>query len=434
MTVSPTGRVSWSVPKAEASGGSPPPATERLLPPKAVEEPVTVVVRNSGGTESRHRFVLVVPEATAPAAAEFVARRDAMRQKVETDRVTQRQAAEESRARRLVQIEERNRKRPLWLPLEGNAVAEDDALATWKPDGVRRGVRRWVAKPDGFRMDAILDSIAGDRVVLKMRDGDVDKWPVADLSDDDRMYLKSLEQAQTRSAARLAERDRRQKSDGVALEESRQKLKRIADALVRQRDALRVYPAPWSFDGPSKKQMLSWRVLLLPQLGEQALFEKFHLDEPWFSEHNRSLIASMPEIYRIPGSQPGPGRTSYLMVSEAIEVAIGRTYVPDDDIEGVVNGVRPQMISDGMAQTIMLVEGSDDLAVTWTRPVDFPGPAAPNYLDLHGTRSEGFLCAMFDGAVRQISRKAAENDVRALFTISGREPVDLDAMSIAAPR
>src|SRR5262245_36550552 len=34
------------------------------------------------------------------------------------------------------------------------------------------------------------------------------------------------------------------------------------------------------------KPLLSWRVALLPILGQKALYEKFRLEEPWDSPHN----------------------------------------------------------------------------------------------------------------------------------------------------
>ncbi len=70
------------------------------------------------------------------------------------------------------------------------------------------------------------------------------------------------------------------------------------------------FPAAGSGWGYDRKQQqwfrerpyLSWRVLLLPLVGEVELFEKFRLDEPWDSEHNRTLIRLMPKVYRAPGS------------------------------------------------------------------------------------------------------------------------------------
>ena len=49
------------------------------------------------------------------------------------------------------------------------------------------------------------------------------------------------------------------------------------------------------------KALLSWRVALLPALGDsgKSLYDKFRLDEPWNSKHNRALIPLMPVDYRI---------------------------------------------------------------------------------------------------------------------------------------
>ena len=42
---------------------------------------------------------------------------------------------------------------------------------------------------------------------------------------------------------------------------------------------------------------LTWRVAILPDLGQKALYDKFHLDEPWDSEHNLTLLDQMPDVY-----------------------------------------------------------------------------------------------------------------------------------------
>src|SRR5262249_51036019 len=55
--------------------------------------------------------------------------------------------------------------------------------------------------------------------------------------------------------------------------------------------------------GDKSKSQLSWRVRILPFLGqtEEKLYKQFNLDEPWNSDHNRALISQMPERYHSPG-------------------------------------------------------------------------------------------------------------------------------------
>ena len=53
------------------------------------------------------------------------------------------------------------------------------------------------------------------------------------------------------------------------------------------------------------KPLLSWRVAILPYVEQQALYNKFKLDEPWDSPHNKALIEEMPAVYACPsGKKP----------------------------------------------------------------------------------------------------------------------------------
>ena len=73
-------------------------------------------------------------------------------------------------------------------------------------------------------------------------------------------------------------------------------------------------PPAWSVDGEGNP-LHSWRVLLLPYLGRQALFERIRLDQPWDSEHNRQFHNEEVAVYRCP-SHPaaGPGQATYTVV------------------------------------------------------------------------------------------------------------------------
>ena len=66
-------------------------------------------------------------------------------------------------------------------------------------------------------------------------------------------------------------------------------------------DTYGTFPPAATTDG-ADKPLLSWRVAILPFLEQQPLYEQFHLDEPWDSPHNKTLIEQMPQVYAIPGS------------------------------------------------------------------------------------------------------------------------------------
>ena len=56
---------------------------------------------------------------------------------------------------------------------------------------------------------------------------------------------------------------------------------------------------------------LSWRVAILPFLGEQALYAKFKLDEPWDSPANKPLLGEMPAVFACPSASRGDSTSTY---------------------------------------------------------------------------------------------------------------------------
>src|SRR5690606_19908301 len=93
------------------------------------------------------------------------------------------------------------------------------------------------------------------------------------------------------------------------------------------------------------KPMLSWRVMILPYIEGNALYEKFKLDEPWDSEHNMKVMKEnpMPRVYMTPGKPANAeDKTTHY------QVFIGKGAMFD-----IVKGGRFQQITDGTSNTIM---------------------------------------------------------------------------------
>ena len=110
------------------------------------------------------------------------------------------------------------------------------------------------------------------------------------------------------------------------------------------------------------KPMHSWRVLLLPYLGEKPLFDRYNFDEPWDSEGNLAVAQSMPEVYRCPSAPGGEANLTHYVV-----------ILSDADEDGQANSVfggnwnrSLASVSDGTSGTLMVVEVKD--AVPWTKP------------------------------------------------------------------
>ena len=164
-------------------------------------------------------------------------------------------------------------------------------------------------------------------------------------------------------------------------------LKQIARAMMHYETANGSFPPAATFDA-NGKPLLSWRVLLLPHLGEQALYSRFHLDEPWDSPNNKPLGEVVLSVFHCP-SQPtlGPNTTYQVIVD------------PRGIFTGMPAGVPVRDVTDGTPNTLLVVEATTP--VRWTKPDDIPsargGPPAALIVSKH----PGGLNALFaDGAVR----------------------------------
>jgi hypothetical protein len=72
-------------------------------------------------------------------------------------------------------------------------------------------------------------------------------------------------------------------------------------------------------------------------------------------------------------------------------------------------------VTDGLANTIVVVEANDDQAVIWTEPKDWQyNPQQPKR-GLGKMRPSGFLALMGDGSVRMISSDTDDQVLRHLF-------------------
>lgn len=170
-------------------------------------------------------------------------------------------------------------------------------------------------------------------------------------------------------------------------------------------------PAQASTDEDGQK-LLSWRVHLLPFLFEADLYEQFHLDEPWDSDHNMKLISQMPDVFRDPNSQAPEFHTTYL-------VPVGQNMAfepPTKQTKEVVPlGLKFQAFTDGISDTIMLVNADDEAAVPWTKPDDLEVDLQNVWNHLNGFRYDGLQVGIGDGSVQTLPPKTTATALQRLF-------------------
>ena len=188
--------------------------------------------------------------------------------------------------------------------------------------------------------------------------------------------------------------------------------------------ALRSYQAEYGCFPPAYaanqqgKPMHSWRVLILPQLGQQSLYKQYRFDQPWNSPNNRALVAQMPKEFHCPASpDDGTFQTNYVMI-------VGKGMLSDG-----TSVSRSNDITDGESKTFLLVEGRGP-AVNWMDPRDLDaGTLSFSINDGVGTgiqseHSEAVNVLYCDGSVRSLPASTDPDEVKAQATIAGGETID----------
>ena len=207
------------------------------------------------------------------------------------------------------------------------------------------------------------------------------------------------------------------RTGGQARVQSENNLKQIGLALHNFNDTHNTLP-PQATRDEGGKPLLSWRVAILPFLDQNDLYQEFHQDEPWDSDHNKPLLARMPAIYALPGANAGPGMTFY-------QVFAGKRSAFNPWVE---SGVSLRAMTDGVSNTLAVVEARE--AVPWSKPDDLPFEfnAPPKKAlalrDRLGSHfGDAFQALFADGSVRMIGRSINLSVLRAIISCDGGEVV-----------
>jgi prepilin-type processing-associated H-X9-DG protein len=163
------------------------------------------------------------------------------------------------------------------------------------------------------------------------------------------------------------------------------------------------------------KPMHSWRVLILPYIEEQGLYDAYDFSQPWNSPANRQLAARMPRTYCCPSREleRATGVTHYAAVVGSGTAWPGAT------------ATRFSQFTDGTDETLLLVETHDG-NICWLEPRDLPLATLPLEVNPPGQPGissrhlQGANAAFADGSVPTLSaEEITPAKLKALLTIAG---------------
>lgn len=153
----------------------------------------------------------------------------------------------------------------------------------------------------------------------------------------------------------------------------------------------------------------SWRTLILPFMGQDYLYQQIDLSKPWDDPVNLPFTQQPLPVYTCPSTAAfGSGLTTYQVVEH-----------PSALISGT-EGVRYDEITDGLSNTIAVVETSEADAVPWAKPQDLP---LGTFLATGGNTTHRGMSniVLGDGAVTSLSNSLTAEVREAMVTRDGGE-------------
>jgi type II secretory pathway pseudopilin PulG len=178
------------------------------------------------------------------------------------------------------------------------------------------------------------------------------------------------------------------------------------------------YPPAYIADEEGRP-MHSWRILLLPYLEHQDLYDRYDFDEPWDGPNNSRLADQVPEVYHCPSDDLiDDFETSYVVITGSGAIFDGEKTT------------RPEAIADGQEQTLLLVESSF-AGIHWMEPRDVELDWMSD--SINGADGDGIYSLHYGGAnvcfasgrATLLYEDTSPEDLRAMISIDGGEVFDL---------
>jgi len=184
-------------------------------------------------------------------------------------------------------------------------------------------------------------------------------------------------------------------------------LKQLGVALHNYAAAHNAFPPAYTTDAEGNR-LHSWRTLILPFLEDTPRYRSIDLTKPWNDPVNVEISKTRVPAYECPSLADGDTRTAYLAV-----------VTPDSCLRA--DGSRSiDEITDGLRQTLIVIEVDAEHAVPWMMPVDADESVVLRLGPESNLPHDGGMHAVFaDGSVQYLDAEMPAAQRRALITAAG---------------
>ena len=178
-------------------------------------------------------------------------------------------------------------------------------------------------------------------------------------------------------------------------------------------------PPPYTTDKDGNP-LHSWRVLILPHLEEQELYDAIDLTKPWHHPDNLALQERMPSVYRCPSFASNakgiaPTTAYVAIVGEHTAWPRSGTRIMDD-------------ITDGTSKTLALIE-SEQHRIHWMSTAD-PGIESIGPLNADGetllsisSHNGGVVFSRCDASIGFLPSDTPLSDLLSLISIDSADAI-----------
>jgi prepilin-type processing-associated H-X9-DG protein len=196
------------------------------------------------------------------------------------------------------------------------------------------------------------------------------------------------------------------------------KMRQMVITILNYLDVYEKFPPAFSVDD-NGKPLHSWRVMLLPFLGEVKLYESIRLNEPWDSEHNKQFHNKMPNAFKCPTCKIGNTQSDTVFCMVTGKEAFGKT-------DG--KGITFRNIKDGASNTVCIVERKTP--VCWMSPEDVTFENAIKGVNkspegIGSDHDRGTNVAFIDGSIQFLPQDTKPEIIKALLTTEGGEVINI---------